>query len=146
MVWKIVILSIAIVIASFIIAGAIVAAQVLGNNIPDGIGQQQAKDSRQQGLPPAAINGTKVSIVDNSKSNSYSPNPVRVKAGDTVTWVNDDSATHTATSRDGAFDSNPLKRGEVFSHTFDKEGEYPYFCAIHPNMVGTVVVVAPSGG
>lgn len=152
MVWKIVIIAVAMVISSIIIAGAIAAAQVLGGgfDIPDDIGQQprggggsgQGSQQQQQGSSPAAVNGTKVSIIDNSKSNSYSPNPVEIKAGETITWVNDDSAVHTATSNDGTFDSDVLRRGQTFSFTFDKAGEYPYFCAIHPNMIGTVVVVA----
>jgi nitrite reductase (NO-forming) len=33
-----------------------------------------------------------------------------------------------------------MGKGQSFSFTFDKAGEYPYFCEPHPNMVGTVVV------
>jgi plastocyanin len=33
-----------------------------------------------------------------------------------------------------------MGKGQSFSHTFDKAGQYPYFCSPHPNMVGTVVV------
>ena len=140
MVWKIVILSIAIVIASFVIAGAIVAAQVLSGNL--NVGDLEGQGPGNSGQDPAPItgNGTVVSIVDDAGSNSYSPNPIGVKAGETVTWANDDSNMHTATSKDGIFDSDVLFEGQSFSHTFDREGEYPYFCDIHPNMVGTVVV------
>ncbi len=145
MVWKIVILSIAIVIASFIIAGAIVAAQVLSGNLIIGdIGDQGPGNS---GRDPAPIpsNATVVKIVDNARSNSYSPNPVEVEVGETVTWVNDDSTVHTATSKDGIFNSDVLFEGQSFSYTFDKEGEYQYFCDIHPNMVGRVVVTESGG-
>jgi hypothetical protein len=46
---------------------------------------------------------------------------------------------------DGEFDSSPnfnplLNPGQTFSHTFEEAGEYLYFCALHPNMAGTVVV------
>jgi plastocyanin len=78
----------------------------------------------QNSLP--AVEGT-VRIVDNAGNNSYSPNPIEVKVGETVTWVNDDSAIHTATSTDETFDSDILQRVQTFSNTFDKEGEYPYF-------------------
>jgi plastocyanin len=57
-----------------------------------------------------------------------------------VTWVNDDSGRHTVTSKDGAFDSGMMGKGQSFSYTFDKAGEYQYFCQPHPNMAGTVVV------
>ena len=142
MVWKIVILSIAIVIASFVIAGAIVAAQVLsGNvNIRDIEGQRPGNSRDSENGTQPSIEGTKVSIVGNDRSNSYSPNPVEIKAGETVTWVNEDSTVHTATANDDKFDSDMLFRGDVFNFTFDGEGEYPYYCDVHPNMVGTVVV------
>jgi plastocyanin len=140
MVWKIIILSIAIVIASFIIAGAIVATQLLSGNLNvDDSGGQGFGNSRQDPAPITG-NGTIVRIVDDAGSNSYSPNPVEVKVGETVTWVNDDSNLHTATSKDDIFNSDVLFEGQSFSYTFDKEGEYPYFCDIHPAMVGTVVV------
>jgi plastocyanin len=70
------------------------------------------------------------------------PNPVKVNIGETVTWVNDDSAVYTATSTDGTFDSNILRNGQTFSYTFDKEGEYPHSCTLHPNMVGTALVTS----
>ncbi len=138
MVWKIVVVSIAIVFASVIIGGAIVAAQVLANDSGFGdIINQEPENSVQD---PAPVAKDTVRIVDSAGSNSYSPNPVKVRAGETVTWVNDDSARHTATSNDGVFDSGVLRKGEAFSYTFDEAGEYPYFCAVHPKMVGTVVV------
>jgi plastocyanin len=141
-VWKIIILSIAIVIASFIIAGAIVTAQVLsGNlNINDTAGEGFG-NSRQEPVPITG-NGTTVRIVDDDGSNSYSPNPIEVDVGQTITWVNDDFVIHTATSADGIFDSNIMQRGQTFSYTFDTLGEYPYYCDLHPNMVGTVRVTS----
>jgi plastocyanin len=134
-------ISIAIVIASIIIGGAMVATQVLtsipnlanDNNVNPG-----TSDSEQSSSP--AVEGA-VRIVDNAGNNSYSPNPIEAKVGETVTWVNDDTAIHTATSTNGSFDSDILQRGQTFSYTFDKEGEYPYFCTLHPNMVGKLVVI-----
>ena len=140
MVWKIIILSMAIVISSFIIAGAIVATQVLsGNFILDDIEGEGFGNSQQDPVPIPG-NGTVVRIVDDAESNSYNPNPLEVEAGQTVTWVNDDSAIHTVTSTDGTFESDILQRGEIFNHTFDRQGEYPYYCDLHPAMVGTVSV------
>lgn len=144
MVLKFVIIGAALVISSIIIGGAIVAAQAIANDFGERgpRPRESAQDSKgQQSLPPA-INGTRVDIVDNAESNSYSPNPIKVKVGETVTWVNVDSATHTATSNDGTFDSHPMRHGEAFSFAFDKKGQYQYSCAIHPHMEGTVVVTA----
>jgi plastocyanin len=87
-----------------------------------------------------------VSIVGNSGSNSYDPNPIEVRVGDTVTWINDDSSPHTVTSSNGStLESDIMRRGEAFSFTFDNVGEYPYFCTLHASMVGTVIVTASQG-
>jgi len=141
-VWKIIILSIAIVIASFIIAGAIVAAKVLSGNLNvNYLAGEGFGNSRQEPVPITG-NETTVRIVYDAGSNSYSPNPIEVNLGQTITWVNDDFVIHTATSADGTFDSNIMQRGQTFSYTFDTLAEYPYYCDLHPNMVGTVRVTS----
>ena len=140
MVWKIVLLSIAMVIGSFIIAGAIVATQVLSGNVNIGDLEGQGPGNSRQDSSPVPSNATVVSIVADAGSNSYSPNPVEVEVGETVTWVNDDSNIHTATSKDGTFNSVVVFEEQSFSYTFGREGKYPYFCDIHPGMVGMVVV------
>jgi plastocyanin len=96
---------------------------------------------------------TSVSIVPGSSSlttGAFSPNPIQVSVGNTVTWTNDDSQPHTVTSGsngqpDNKFNSSPnfnplLNPGQTFSFTFTQAGDYPYFCMLHPNMVGTVSV------
>jgi plastocyanin len=94
-----------------------------------------------------------VSIVSGASTlttDAYSPNPIQVSVGTTVTWTNNDSQPHTVTSGsngqpDNKFNSSPnftplLNPGQTFSFTFTEAGEYPYFCTLHPNMVGTVSV------
>ena len=77
----------------------------------------------------------------------YIPADVSVDVGGEVTWSNDDTAAHTVTSGtvedgpDGTFDSSLFVAGNTFSHTFEEEGEYPYFCIVHPWMAGSVSVV-----
>ena len=91
---------------------------------------------------------TSVSIVPGSSTlttDAYQPNPVQVSVGSTVTWTNNDAQPHTATSGenatpDGRFDSSIMAPSATFDHTFTEAGEYPYFCLLHPNMVGTVSV------
>ena len=129
----------AVVIASVVIAGAIVATYVLSGNMNMGI-EGSGNSVQQTTTTSIADNSTVVKIVANSGSNSFNPNPVEVKVGETVTWINDDSGRHTVTSKDGVFNSELMGRGQSFSYTFDKAGEYPYSCSPHPNMVGTVVV------
>jgi plastocyanin len=128
----------AVVIASVVTAGAIVATYFLSGNVNIGV---EGSGNGQESTASIPENSTVVKIVANAGSNSFSPNPVEVKVGETVTWINDDSGRHTVTSKDGVFDSGMMGKGQSFSYTFDKAGEYTYHCEPHPNMVGTVVVI-----
>ena len=76
----------------------------------------------------------------------YTPNTVNIKAGETLTFDNIDANFHTITSGtqesgpDGTFDSGLLSAGEKFTFTLDTPGTYQYYCTIHPNMIGTIIV------
>jgi len=76
----------------------------------------------------------------------YIESEIAVAVGGEVVWSNDDSASHTVTSGypnsgpDGNFDSSLFLSGQTFSHIFEKAGEFPYFCLVHPWMTGTVFV------
>ena len=76
----------------------------------------------------------------------FIPFTVSVSRGGTVIWENNDSAAHTVTSGssadgpNGIFDSSLFMAGATFSHTFDQEGTFDYFCMVHPWMAGQVIV------
>ncbi|MEK0320701.1 MAG: plastocyanin/azurin family copper-binding protein, partial [Nitrosopumilus sp.] len=76
----------------------------------------------------------------------YSPADVTINAGDTVHWMNVDTAAHTVTGGSpadgpsGVFDSSLVMADAVYAFTFDEIGSYDYFCMIHPWMTGTVTV------
>jgi plastocyanin len=137
-------------------ANATTTGNVTGGNVT---GAAAANATNATGTTTGATTGggggatTSVSIVPGSSSltdTAYQPNPVQVSVGDTVTWTNDDTQPHTVTSGqngqpDGRFDSSPnfnplMTPGQTFEHTFTEAGQYPYYCALHPNMVGTVSV------
>ena len=72
---------------------------------------------------------------------AYSPNPIEIAAGDTVTWTNQDEVPHTATGQDrDVLQSGTIAPGASFSQVFPEAGEFGYFCEFHPNMTGTIVV------
>jgi plastocyanin len=71
---------------------------------------------------------------------AFSPDELDVAVGDTVTWTNTDSVAHTSTSDRSGWDSGVVAPGGRFSFAFQAAGTYQYHCAIHPGMVGTVVV------
>jgi plastocyanin len=77
----------------------------------------------------------------------YQPQILTVSQGTTVTWINNGGIIHTVVSgtRGSAdagnmFDSGNIGTGEKFSYTFEEQGEYPYFCDLHPGMDGTIIV------
>ena len=91
----------------------------------------------QQQAPAATSGGGDVTM----KDIKFSPSTVDVKAGDTVTWTNDDSVGHDVTG-DGfkSGSAGGLQNGDTFKHKFDKAGTFKYQCTVHPGMTGEVVV------
>lgn len=77
---------------------------------------------------------------------AFSPETVTVDVGDTVTFVNDADETHTVTTYDSSFDSGKLQHKGTFSFRFLRPGTYLYYCRIHPEMHGTIVVIADPPG
>ncbi len=73
---------------------------------------------------------------------------VEILIGDTIVWKNADTDFHDITSGsetegpDGIFFSKPLGPGKSFTYKFSEIGHYPYYCTIHPWMVGTIIVTA----
>jgi plastocyanin len=76
----------------------------------------------------------------------YSPADITINAGDTVEWINVDTAAHTVTGGSpaegpsGVFDSSLVMADAVYAFTFEETGNYDYFCMVHPWMVGSVSV------
>jgi plastocyanin len=60
----------------------------------------------------------------------FTPATITIHAGDTVTWTNAGPSAHTATARDGSFDTGVLQRGQTASHAFTQPGTFAYFCSI----------------
>jgi plastocyanin len=75
----------------------------------------------------------------------FSAASVTIHVGDTVTWHNSGQAPHTATADNGSFDTGTVNSGGSASHTFSSAGTFSYICTIHPNMKGTIRVLAASG-
>ena len=70
----------------------------------------------------------------------YSPVPLTVKVGTTVTWINHDDIPHTVDSTQGKFKSAALDTDDKFEFKFTEAGEYPFYCRIHPKMTGKIIV------
>lgn len=75
----------------------------------------------------------------------FMPHTLTVKAGTTVTWINNDEAEHTVVAEDDLFKSENLKTiliqpGDSFSFTFELPGTYKYVCSIHRGMTATIEI------
>ncbi len=94
-------------------------------------------DTTTTGTPgTTGSDGAQVTI----KDFAFDPASVTIKAEESVTWTNQDSAGHTVVGDNNEFESGDLAKGASFSFRFDKTGTYTYICGIHPSMKGTVVV------
>jgi plastocyanin len=71
---------------------------------------------------------------------TFGPDTLTVPVNSTVTWINKDDVPHVIASNDGVFKSKALDTDDKYSYTFSKAGTYPYYCSIHPKMVGKIVV------
>ena len=119
---------------------SVVKFMVLVGSAIFGIVAGVAINAPYQALVSAAAN-VNVSIQDFS----FQKENEEIVVGDTVRWTNRDLAAHTTTSNSGLWDSGSLSQGQAFSFTFATPGTFPYFCAIHPSMTGTIVVSQPQG-
>jgi len=105
-----------------------------------------------EGLQKKIANRT-VEIVFDATSlgdKAYDPNPLIAAPNSTVSWHNKDGILHTVTSGLGMednskgkeFDSSIIFSDNTYFHTFLNVGTFPYFCTLHPTMIGKVIIIA----
>jgi len=114
--------------------------------IPIGINSAFAQTTYKINIPTGAADPGAPYFWQSEKDGN-TDGEITIMVLDTVEWPNGDTAFHTVTSgippdADGIFDSSLYSPGESFRHQFREAGEYPYFCMIHPWMIGVVNVVA----
>ena len=145
----------------FLVTGLTLVAALVPNEIyiqhlsAQKVGDVIAPMPRNDTIP--TTDKTQVSIVPGATfltDTAYNPNPIEVNVGQTVLWTNDDFSFHTVTSGE-VEDTNPdrifdsglagptalASTGKTYEYTFEVVGEYPYFCILHPGMVGKVIVI-----
>ena len=88
---------------------------------------------------PAPNSTTTVEI----RNNAFIPAQLNVAPGTTVTFVNNDTVPHTATSDNKLFDSGELAPGSSFPVVLEGAGTVTYHCELHPEMQGSIVVGEP---
>lgn len=136
----------AVVLAGILgVAFAVVSLVLRGANGPakptaTAGGTTIAAAGGSQAAAPSAPDANAVQV--EIKNFAFSPDPLEIAVGTTVTWTNADGFAHTATSQDAAapFDTGKLETGRAASYRFETPGTFAYKCAIHNSMTGTIVV------
>jgi plastocyanin len=101
-------------------------------------------------LPTTAVAATCVDVTDAGEATtveagaggfSWSPDEITAAVGDVITWTNGDSVGHRVATDDGScrMTSN-IRGGASRSLRFTAAGEYPFFCTLHPDMKGTLII------
>lgn len=116
-----------IVLSAFVVAAVAAAALILGH----GSGPSTRSAARAGGGETIEISNF-----------AYSPASLTVKVGTTITFVNEESVEHTATSNiEGFFDTGTLGKGQSVRVKMNKVGTFHYHCSFHAFMRGTIKVV-----
>jgi plastocyanin len=92
-------------------------------------------------LPAQSLAATTVTV--KIGASSFTPKSVTINQGDTVKWVNVDTAAHQIVANKGAFASGTIRQGGTYSFTFNTAGGYAYHDALHPSITGAVYVKGP---
>lgn len=133
--------SIAIIVAIIIVVGGGVIVYVNRSSL---FGAATPSDSNApMNMPNSSTTTAPQSTNSVTIQNfAFSPSAITVKKGTTVTWANQDSATHTVTETDGQDGpkSDNLVTGKTYSFTYNTVGTFTYDCSIHTSMTGTVTV------
>jgi plastocyanin len=95
----------------------------------------------------APIHAQSAAVVVTIQDYFFSPATTTVTAGTTVVWTNKGPSDHSSTSDTGVWDAGIVAVGTSSSGTaFNTPGTYPYHCAIHPEMMGMIIVTGSSSG
>ena len=103
---------------------------------------------RKRSIAPSAGAGSNAIVV---KDSFYDITEKTVLVGSTVEWSWQGNIGHSVTSGtsanpNGSFDSGVISMG-TFSHKFDAEGTFSYYCRVHgAAMTGTIIVTELSTG
>jgi plastocyanin len=113
---------------------AVASAMILGGTALQAQHENGAGKSVQTGTEKNTVPQVLI------KNYAFSPVPLTVKVGTTVTWINHDDDPHSVDSSQGKFKSAALDTDSKFEFRFTEAGEYPFFCRFHPKMTGKIIV------
>ena len=139
-----------LILVAILVNSEVYKQDIFGQQLPDGTAQASNNATI---APDEKIQVLIVSGATFLTDTAYYPNPIEVNVDQTVVWTNEDFSFHTVTSGDVS-DTNSVRlfdsglagpgalssTGKTYEYTFESPGEYPYYCILHPGMVGKVIV------
>lgn len=122
------------------LGGAFVAGCGSDNKKDSGAGAAATGEAAPATTTPS--NDTKAGTVNViMQNNAFAPQNIKVKVGEKIHWVNNDSYPHNVTATKGDnFKSKDINGGATFDYTADKVGKIDYVCTIHSGQSGTITV------
>jgi plastocyanin len=122
-------------------AFAIVTVLALGlaTGACSGSGYSSGSTNSPAAPTPTTSNGiVTIDVVAINGTQSFSPNPATLPAGQMVVWHNVNSTTHRVVLNDGSVDTGNLAPGASSQPTAIGAGSGQYHCSIHPEMIGSI--------
>jgi plastocyanin len=101
-----------------------------------------------EAMPPPPAEPETYEVIVPETEYAFIPGQLTIYEGDTVVWRNDSGVVHLFATIPGSdptgkmeIEPEDLLVGGSVSHTFKLAGTYPYFCFIHNQMTGRIVVL-----
>jgi len=129
---------VAVVVAAALLVVAAVAVMALMAVSMTGNMDMMRRGTSGEDQPPVVSTQGEVTV--EIRDFTFTPGNLAVSAGTKVTWINRDSAPHTATDRSGGWDTGNLGQDDSGTLTFDSPGTYSYYCVYHPSMTASLTV------
>ena len=110
--------------------------------------EEEIPTTVEEPIVEAAVSGATEQIVLIKGPTAMEPAELTIAVGTTVVWKNEDwldkdagtGRAHVIAEWNGAFRSERLEPGDVFSFTFDEPGTYEYRSITTPGARGTIIV------
>jgi plastocyanin len=126
------------VLAALLVASLLLALTACSSTLRPGSHHEAMHGGRDSRTDALVVGSGSVEVL--IQGNSFQPGNLQLAAGSSVIFTNLDGVAHTATARDGSWDTGPLGQGDSGEVVFSEPGVYEYYCIPHPSMRARIEV------
>ena len=127
-------------IGLLVLAATALAAAGCGSSNNSSSSSSSPSTSSPAPATSTASGGGGGTVTIDMKNIAFNPSSATVKVGQTVKWVNQDSAPHNVTG--GPLQSKTFGNGGSYTFTPKKAETISYVCTVHPGMKATLTVTS----